>query len=257
MALVASSPLAEITCLDVGKRFGGVTALQQVSVSFIGGGIVALVGPNGAGKTTLLNVISGHVVPDRGRILLGGVETTGMPAHRVARLGVCRTFQDVRLVADMTVRENLRIGVEGFGIWSFLRPVGKRDASLRDSDIESRCLEAIERVGLGGLAASCAADLSYGQQKLVAFAGSLVMGGQLLLLDEPFSGLDPAMSDRLEGVLRSLKAQSKLVLFVEHNLEVVRRIADRTVVMGQGRIVAEGSAQDVLRRKDVVESFLA
>lgn len=244
-------------CHDIFKTFDGVQALRGVSVQFSGPAVIGVIGPNGAGKTTMLDVLTGFTVPDRGRCTIGRQDVTGLAPNRVASLGMVRSFQEMRLVHDISVLDNVMLATPGHYGESFLGAIVDR-VRLR-ADEERRGVEAFELLCWAGLAehdASLAATLSYGQQKLLSLCCCLATKARILLLDEPVAGVHPNMVGVILGLLQSLVDRGYLVVFVEHNLEAVRELAERVVVMDSGEVVADGPTGDVLSSRQVVDAYL-
>ena len=237
------------------KQFGGLRAVSDVSFSLYGGEILGLIGPNGAGKSTLFNLISGVSVPTAGRIYLRGEDVTRLPARAVARRGLGRTFQHVRLFPEMTLLENAMQG--GYAraragvIRSMLHLERSEEASLR-----AEALKQLERVGLLEEAGLQAGNLPLGQQRLLEIARALVADPALLLLDEPAAGLRYGEKQELAGLLRGLQAEGVTVLLVEHDMDLVMNLADRLVVMNYGEKLAEGRPAQVRANPDVREAYL-
>lgn len=231
---------AELTLEGVSKSFGGLRAVEGVSVSFKPGLVTAVVGRNGAGKTTLFNLITGALPPDEGRIFCGGRNITGLPPWRVALGGIGRLYQEVRVFNKLTVVENVLTAFRdqpGENSWaSVFRPGLVRKA---EAENQRRAMELLEFVGLDEHRDRWAETLSYGQQKLLALARLLAGGSQVLLLDEPSSGVSPTMIVKLVAVIRTLADEGKTVIVIEHNQDVVERLADEVVRMEAGRIAAE------------------
>jgi ABC-type branched-subunit amino acid transport system ATPase component len=245
-----------LRCLKLWKTFENISALSDVSTTFNAGEITAIIGPNGAGKTTLVNAVTGCVRPDSGRCLLGDNDITGLLPYQIARSGVCRTFQDLRLISQLTVLDNVMLA----------RPT---EASPR---VLSRIVHGLKRslvngtagalpflvfVGLQEEASKLAAELSYGQQKLLSLACCLATEAQFLLLDEPIAGLSRDLATRILTLLRSVRDDGRAVVFIEHDIEAVRKVADRVVVMDDGRIIAEGTPKEVLAQRRIMEAYLA
>lgn len=248
--------MLQIKCDALRKSFDGVCALDGVSVDCPPNGITAIIGPNGAGKTTLLNVVTGFVRPDSGRAFLGSYELTRLAPHRVARLGVARTFQDLRLILQVSVIENVLLASPNQHAESLLGSLlrlGVRAQEARNYEVAERALDI---VGLRRKANNCAVELSYGEQKLLTLACCLASGGRVLLLDEPVAGVHPEMACRIVDLLRRFRDDGKVVVFVEHDMGAVRRIADHVIVMDEGRVLAQGEPQEVLDRPEIMEAYV-
>jgi branched-chain amino acid transport system ATP-binding protein len=236
-------PLLEVD--GVSKRFGGILALDRVSLDAGEGEIVGLIGPNGAGKTTAFNVVTRLYEPDEGSVVFGGRDLLREPSHRVVRHGIARTFQNVELFAGMTVLENVLVGSHA---WA--RRAGERAA-------RRRALEALAYVGLAAAAGRPAASLPYGSRKRVETARALVSRPRLLLLDEPAGGLNHDEVRELGEFVRRLRDDHELtVLLVEHHMNLVMGISDRVHVLNFGRRIASGTPTEVQRDRDVVEAYL-
>jgi len=242
---------------DVRKSFDGVQAVDGMSLRIPHGGVTALIGPNGAGKTTLFNLCTGFLRPDSGSIRFGEQDLSGMSPHRIASMGIARTFQDLRLIRRMTVLENLLLAMphqSGETVCGALWGARSRREEMAN---QGQADELLTFVGLAYEGNALAGALSYGQQKLLALACCLATGAQMLLLDEPVAGIAPDMVERIIARIRSLKSQGLSILFVEHNLAAVQEVADRVVVMDEGRKIADGSWERVSQEPDVVEAYLA
>ena len=237
---------ALLSLVEVTRRFGGVTALDAVSFDVAEGEIAGIIGPNGAGKTTLLNCISGVHRPNHGSIRFGGTLISGMPSHRIARLGVGRTFQVVKPFPSMTVRENTAVGAL----------YGSAGARLGIGDAFARADEVLDAVGLGGRGAALVSTLTIPERKRLEVARALAMRPRLLLLDEVMAGLNPVEVDAALDVVRRIHATGITIVLIEHVMQVIVGICDRTVVLHQGRVLAQGSPHDVLRDPRVVEAYL-
>ena len=245
-----------LSCVDVSKAFDGVVALDRVSVSFAPGQLCAVIGPNGAGKTTLFNVLTGFVRPDAGRCLMGSREITHQRPNRIAREGLARTFQDLRLVRRLSVLENVLLAFPHQDGENLLRAVCRVGLYAQDSALRKEAIEILSTVNLAESRQKVAGELSYGQQKLLTMASCIATRAGTLLLDEPVSGVDPATAERVLRVLADLRAQGKTVVFVEHDITAVRQSADRVLVMSQGSVIADGIPEDVLGRRDILEAYV-
>jgi branched-chain amino acid transport system ATP-binding protein len=245
-----------LEALGVSKRFGGVLALDQVSIDVGAGEAVGLVGPNGAGKTTFFNCLLGLLRPDDGTVTFKGVDLAGRPIHRRARLGIGRTFQRVELFAGLTVGEHLLIAERARhgrgGIFSDLFGGGRPTTDERE-----RVAEMVELVGLGAAVDVPVEALSLGHARLVELGRALITDPELLLLDEPSSGLDRVEALALAAVLRETQEKKgTALLLVEHDLEMVRRVVSRLFVLDSGSVLAAGPVEDVLGDERVRHAYL-
>ncbi|SDY35434.1 amino acid/amide ABC transporter ATP-binding protein 1, HAAT family [Variovorax sp. YR266] len=237
-----SASLLEVS--DLSRRFGGLRAVEGLSLHIGQGEIVGLLGPNGSGKTTALNLISGALQPDRGSVKLDGLETAGAPNFRVSRLGIARTYQLVRLFKTMSTLENVVAGM------SFAR------GRSFGAEANAAALALLERVGLAGRATQRAEDLTYIDQKRLELARCLASRPRVLLLDEWLAGLNPTELRQAIELVRSLKHDGVSILMVEHVLEAVRSLCDHCVVMNAGQRIAAGPAASVLADPEVVRAYL-
>ncbi len=239
------------------KYFGGLPALSEVSFDAPAGQVTALIGPNGAGKTTLLNCLSGILPPDKGAIYFNGFDLAGLPAHEVTRLGIARTFQNLRLFPRLSVLDNVLCGLTTQArdsLWqALLRPPALRHQERR---LKLLALEALDTFGLTGRADMPAGVLSYGDKKRVELARAFVSQPVLALLDEPVAGLNPEETEEIAGFLRQLRQQGKTILLVEHDMELVMGVADRVVVLDGGRLIAVGPPEDIRTNPLVLEAYL-
>jgi ABC-type branched-subunit amino acid transport system ATPase component len=245
-----------LRCERLTKSFDGVQALASVSLFFPQKQITGIIGPNGAGKTTLVNVITGFLRPDAGSCFVGQRQTTHLAPHRIARLGVARTFQDLRLIVQVPTIDNVLLArprQRGERLLRALLRFGIKEEEARNREEAMRLLKF---VGLEEKANELAGELSYGQQKLLTLACCLATEATILLLDEPVAGVHPEMASRILGLLRQLRDQGKLVVFIEHDIDAVRQIAERVIVMDEGRIIAEGIPSEVLDRAEIMEAYL-
>ena len=246
----------KLRCKGLSKSFDGTLALHDVRLEFPSSGIVAIIGPNGAGKTTLLNVLTGFLRADEGQFFLGDQELTRLTPHRIARLGITRTFQDLRLISQVSVIENVllaRPNQKGERLVAALFRFGVAQEELRNHEEAMRCLRF---VGLEQKANETAGELSYGQQKLLTLACCIAAEGQILLLDEPVTGVYPETIFQILDILRQLREQGRLVVLVEHDIAAVRQIADVVIVMDEGRIITQGKPNEVLERPEIIEAYV-
>jgi branched-chain amino acid transport system ATP-binding protein len=238
------------------KRFLGVTALDEVDLTVERGELVSLIGPNGSGKTTLFNCVTGYLRADGGRVLFDGRDVSRAAPHRVARLGVGRTFQHVSVFGRLTALENLLVFLQQHqeeDLWARLVRTPRVRALERTAIARARDL--LDLVGLGARADAPAGSLSYGQRKLLAFAAALMPDPELLLLDEPAAAVNPTMINQMKAHIRRLHAQGKTVLLVEHNMDVVMDISQRVVVLDHGKKIAEGPPHAIRRDAQVIEAY--
>jgi branched-chain amino acid transport system ATP-binding protein len=249
-------PARPLRCENLSKSFGGVQALANVSLEFPTTGIVAVIGPNGAGKTTLINVATGFLRPNAGRAILGDCELTGLPAHKIARLGIARTFQDLRLISQVTALENVLVARPNQKGEGLLRALFRFGVAVEEAKNREAAMHWLQFVGLEEVAKQPAEQLSYGQQKLLTLACCLATEAAILFLDEPVAGVHPKMIERILGLFRELRSLNKLIIFVEHDIASVREVADFVVVMDHGKIIAEGRPSDVLERPEIIEAYV-
>lgn len=226
--------MAELICEQVSKHFGGIQAVSNVTFTLRDSEITAIIGPNGAGKSTLVNLITGFLRPDTGQMCYGLASLVGRRPYQIARLGISRTFQDLRLIRNMTVIENLR---------------------LANPD-EVIALACAEKVGIGALSQAYAGDLSYGQQKLLTIACCLASCGDILILDEPVAGVHPGLAEGIKALLKTLQREGKTIVIIEHDLDFVKQVSGRVLVMAEGTIIADGTPAEVLKEEKVVDAYL-
>src|SRR5688500_7109800 len=240
----------------VRRSFGGITAVDVDHIEVQRGAITALIGPNGAGKTTFFNLLTGFDHPDSGRWRFGGQDLTGMPAHRVARLGMVRTFQLTKALARLTVLDNLKLGAtgqrgEGFFV-SLIRPLW----SDQEAEVEARAEDLLARFKLDHMRDEYAGSLSGGQRKLLEMARALMVQPTMVMLDEPMAGVNPALTQSLLTHVKQLRADGMTVMFVEHDMDVVHDISDWVVVMGEGRVIAAGTPDQISTNDAVIDAYL-
>lgn len=246
-----------LNAAGLSKSFGGVQAVDRVTIAFPSTGIVALIGPNGAGKSTLFNILSGFVAPDSGECRIDGRLTTGMPPHLVARLGLARTFQQVRLVRHLSVLDNLCLARPGQTGDRFLAALTGARSSAAESGNRAFARRLLERLHLGEQENMPAGSLSYGQQKLLGLGCCLAMDSSILLLDEPLTGVHPALALIILELIAEIGRSGKLVVFIEHDLEAVSKVADEAIIMHHGAVLARGTLADVLKLPEVVEAYVS
>ncbi len=240
----------------VAVRFGGLQALADTSFSIARGRITCLVGPNGAGKTTIFNVITGFLRPGAGRVTFRGKALDGLRPQAIVRAGIARTFQNLRLFTDLTTLDNVAMALPAqFGeepLGAIFRPLRTaRGQARRRADARA----ILVHVGLADRAGEFVRNLSYGEQKLLTIARVLATGAELLLLDEPASGLAAGALDRVMALLRRLQDEGKTLLVVEHNTRVVQRIADDVLFLHQGQLLAQGTPEQIIADPKLAEIY--
>lgn len=243
--------------VGAGKRFGGLQALSDVSLAISRGQIYGLIGPNGAGKTTMFNVITGLYQPDEGEFELDGRAYSPSSPHEVARAGIARTFQNIRLFGDMTALENVMVGRhvrthQGI-VGAVLRHRAARD---EETAIDLRARELLEFVGIAHLAGRTARHLSYGDQRRVEIARALATDPLLLALDEPAAGMNATEKESLRLLLLTIREQGTTILLIEHDVKLVMGMCDRLSVLDYGKIIAEGTPTEVQQHPAVIAAYL-
>ncbi|MTI80919.1 MAG: ABC transporter ATP-binding protein [Firmicutes bacterium] len=239
-------------------RFGGLTAVSQLSLDIHSGEIIGLIGPNGAGKTTCFNMITGVYTPTKGRILFKGQDITGMRSNLITKEGIARTFQNIRLFQSMTVLENVMISkhvrLKANPLEAVLRL--PRYTKARKENYEE-CMELLRQVGLDDVAHEMATSLPYGKQRRLEIARALATQPSLLLLDEPAAGMNPQESLDLMNFIKEIRDQFKLtILMIEHHMEVVMGICERITVLDYGVTIAQGNPAEIQNNQQVIEAYL-
>ena len=243
---------------ELGKSFGGVVAVDGASFGVAEGSITALIGPNGAGKTTVFNLVSGFIRPDRGTVRFAGRDIAGARGDAVARAGLVRAFQTPRVLTRMSVLENMMLGAkdqpgERLGMsWLAPRRVAKREREIH----ASARMELLRLIRLADLANDYAGTLSGGQRKLLELGRALMSEPRMILLDEPMAGIAPVLGQQLLQHIRDLRTRNMTVCVIEHDMDVVMSISDRVIVMDEGRVIAEGTPDEVQRDERVIEAYL-
>jgi len=252
----APKPDPAIVADQITRTFGGLAAVNVEHVEFQRHCITGLIGPNGAGKTTLFNLLTGFDKPNSGTWSFDGRSLGRLSSHEVARLGVVRTFQLTKALSKMTVLDNVMLGAteqRGESMWRALLPGSWRS---QEEEVRTRADELLERFKLSEKRADFAGTLSGGQRKLLEMARALMSQPKVVMLDEPMAGVNPALTQSLLGHVKDLREQGMTVIFVEHDMDVVRDISDWVVVMAAGKVIAEGPPEAISRNKEVVDAYL-
>ncbi|GAA3170508.1 hypothetical protein GCM10010531_24690 [Blastococcus jejuensis] len=251
-----AKPDPAIVVDDVTRSFGGLTAVSVDHLEIQRGGITGLIGPNGAGKTTLFNLLTGFDQPNSGTWSFNGRSLGSLSPHQVARLGVVRTFQLTKALSRLTVLQNMLLGAQGQRGESFLRALVPGTWKAQEKENTERAMSLLERFKLAPKKDDFAGTLSGGQRKLLEMARALMSDPQVVMLDEPMAGVNPALTQSLLGHVKDLREQGMTVIFVEHDMDVVRDISDWVVVMAAGRIIAEGPPESISQNQAVVDAYL-
>jgi ABC-type branched-subunit amino acid transport system ATPase component len=241
----------------VSKAYGGVQAVQGCDFTVPEGAVIGLIGPNGAGKSTTIDLVSGFQNPDSGSIRFAGTEIAGMPAYKISRLGLIRTFQASREWAKLTVIENMLVAAPPRGresVWRALVQIGRLRSEEAADRVHAR--EVLERLNLIALKDERAGNLSGGQKRLLEFARILMARPRMVLLDEPLAGVNPVLSERIHDAIKTLQHEQITVLLVEHNLPFVERVCDSVIVMALGKRIAVGSMEEMRGDSAVVDAYL-
>jgi len=252
---VGGAPLLELQ--DISRYFGGVHAVEAVTMTVRAGTVHGLIGPNGAGKTTLINLLTGFYRPTAGRILLGGERLDGRRSHQIARMGVARTFQNIRLFGRLPAIDNVLVAVHRREVRRSLGRVALWPGAARDERRErAAALAVLERLGVRGDAGRPAGTLSYGDQRRVEIARALATEPRLLLLDEPAAGMNHEETNALGDAIRALVEPGRAILLIEHDLPLIMRVCDYITVLNFGRVIAAGPPAAIAADPAVIEAYL-
>ena len=251
-----SQPILYTTGLT--RKFGGITAVNEVDFSVQAGTITGLIGPNGAGKTTLFNNITGMDVPSSGQVYFREADITGRPAHRICRMGIARTFQNIRLFKELTVLENVMIGRHFKG--HPFRPAAAVTSLFRrrseQREIVSQAIKWLEFLNLQDFLAEPAKNLAYGRQRELEIARALATEPEVLFLDEPAAGMNPIETEQLMATIRRIQAAGVTVVLIEHDMKLVMNICSHITVLNYGTKIAEGSPAEIRSNHQVIEAYL-
>ena len=241
----------------ISKSFGGIRAVNDVSLKVESGRIVSIIGPNGAGKTTVFNCVTGFYCPDHGELIFNGNNITGLQPHRITVSGVARTFQNIRLFGEMSAIENVMVGRfcrTQAGVWSSIlrSPKARREHRIT----AQRAMELLKFVELESEAHSQARNISYGKQRRLEIARALATDPKVILLDEPAAGMNPTETTEMVELIRKICREKATVLLIEHDMKLVMNISDRIMVLDHGEVLAEGTPQEVRSNPQVIEAYL-
>jgi len=238
-------------------KFGGVVALNEVSIEVPANKLTMIIGPNGSGKTTLINAVTGFLKPTSGRVFYKGIDITGMPPHKVSRLGLVRTFQIPRLFQSLTVLENLLVAAPSNPGERASRALFKKLWAKYEEDLVERAFSVLELLGLEKLWNEKASNLSGGQMKLLEIGRALMSGADTILMDEPIAGVNPRLAHEIFSTIRRIASKSKVTfLIVEHRLDIALGYVDYVYAMARGSVIARGSPEEVVANPLVIESYL-
>jgi len=246
-----------LTVNSLDKSFDGIVALEDFSCKIKKKEILGLIGPNGAGKSTFFNVLTGFITCDRGKANFLGTEIAGKSADKIARMGISRTFQDLRLIRQMRVLDNILLCFREQPGEKLRNIFLKNSASQKqEKENKEKAMALLEYAGIDEKAGDLANDLSYGQQKLLSITCCLAADADLLLLDEPVSGLNPVMIEKILSIISDLPGKGKSVILIEHNMDAIMQISDRVIFMDAGKKISEGTPQEVRSDPRIIEAYL-
>ena len=235
--------------VDISKHFGSVKAVDRLSISIPKKGMTSIVGPNGSGKSTLINLLSGTLPLDDGMVIIDGASLKVVRAHETPGHGITRTFQEVRLFDQINVWDNILVVLTNRRLFPALMERAKLAHKERAESI-------LRQVGMWEKRSALAMDLSYGQRKLLEIGRAMALDVSTYLFDEPFAGLFPQMLERVKDIMKHVRDQDHTIIFVSHNMEIVRELSDHIIVLDSGQLLTEGEVEDVLSRAEVIEAYL-
>lgn len=241
---------------EISRSFGGLIAVDVDYLEIQRGAITALIGPNGAGKTTFFNLLTGFDEPNKGHVELNGKSIDGVASHKLAAQGMVRTFQLTKALSRMTVLQNMMLGAKGQQGENLFKALATPLWRSREKEVEEQARALLDRFNLTHMTDQFAGTLSGGQRKLVEMARALMTEPELVMLDEPMAGVNPALTQSLLGHVKQLRSEGRTVIFVEHDMDVVQDISDWVVVMAEGRIIAEGPPASISENSQVVDAYL-
>ena len=235
--------------VDISKHFGAVAAVDGLTVSIPRQGVTSIVGPNGSGKSTLINLLSGTLPLDGGMVKIDGLGLTTIHAYETPDHSITRTFQEVRLFDQISVLDNILVVLTTRKLWPSLFERTRRQH-------REKAQEILEKVGMWDKRSSLAMDLSYGQRKLLEIGRAMALNVNIYLLDEPFAGLFPQMLERVKDILKGMRDEGRTIIFVSHNMDIVREMADHLIVMDGGKLLLAGEVEEVLNQPEVISAYL-
>jgi branched-chain amino acid transport system ATP-binding protein len=255
---MALSPVKVLQASNISVAFGGLLAVDDISFDIPEKSVVSLIGPNGAGKTTFFNVLTGLYKPSSGTVTYDGTDTTDLPPHKIAELGMARTFQNIRLFGLMTAEENLLVAMHSHLKSGILATIfGTSRQRKEEKEALDRAREILDFVGIGKWAGEYARNLSYGDQRRLEVARALALNPKVLLLDEPTAGMNPQESQIFIDFVYKVRAERDVaILLIEHDMKVVMSVSERVTVLDQGEKIAEGSPADIKSNQRVIEAYL-
>ena len=253
----AGKPLV-LDVRNLGIDFGGLTAVDSFNVSLGPTEICGLIGPNGAGKTTIFNLLTGVYQPTRGSVLINGIDTKGMSTHKVTKLGIARTFQNIRLFTDMTVLDNVKVGMHNQIKCSFLSSMLHLPGYFRaERKANQKAMELLDFMGLADLADQKAGSLPYGVQRRLEIVRALATNPSIILLDEPAAGMNPSETTELMHQIRRIRDTFHIAIFlIEHDMNLVMNVCETIAVLNYGRLIAKGTPEEIRQDPTVIEAYL-